>query len=181
MGYAELLVALRSMVISAAMAALALTMPLAFHAAGLGSQFLPMLLPLLINGFLSTPAWAALTGLLVPPISALATGMPPLYPPVAAVVAAEGATLGGVAALVWRLTRPRVWPALLTAVACGRALAVALTWTLAQAFELPGGVAGWAVIVHGLPGTALQLVVTPLVVRFAMRRGGPLFGDGSGS
>ena len=37
---------LRTMVVSAAMAALALTLPVAFHMVGLGSKFLPMLLPL---------------------------------------------------------------------------------------------------------------------------------------
>lgn len=165
------------MVVSAAMAALALVLPAAFHAVGLGSQFLPMLLPLLINGFLSTPFWAVLAALAAPPVSGLLTGMPPLYPPMAAVVALEGATLAGVAGLVWRLTRPRLWPALVAAVAGGRLVAVVLSWGLAELFDLPGAVAGWAVLLHGLPGVALQLVVTPVVVRYAQARGGPLFGE----
>ncbi|MGC8793429.1 MAG: ECF transporter S component [Bryobacteraceae bacterium] len=166
---------LRSMVVSAAMGALALVLPVGFHAVGLGSQFLPMLLPLLINGFLSTPLWAVLTALSVPPVSGLLTGMPPLYPPMAAVVALEGATLAGVAALAWRLVRPRLWPALLAAIVCGRLMAVVLTWALARLYHLPGMVAGWAVLLHGLPGVALQLAVTPVVVRYACSRGGPLF------
>jgi uncharacterized membrane protein YjjP (DUF1212 family) len=53
---------LRSMVMSAAMTALAPLLPMAFHAAGLGSYFLPMLLPLLLNGLLSTLPWAVLAG-----------------------------------------------------------------------------------------------------------------------
>ncbi len=166
---------LRSMVLSAAMAALALTLPVAFHAVGLGSQFLPLLLPLLLNGFLSSPGWAIFTGLLAPVASALATGMPPLYPPVALIVALEGATLGGVAAVVWRLSRPRVWPALLCAVACGRLLTLALTWALADRLRLPAALTSWAALVHGLPGVALQLGVTPVVVRLLERRRSPLF------
>ncbi len=167
---------LRSMVLSAAMAALALTLPIGFHAVGLGSQFLPMLLPLLVNGFLSSPGWAVLTGLLAPVASSLATGMPPLYPPVALIVALEGATLGGVAAVIWRVSRPRIWPALLCAVVCGRLLTLALTWALAERLRLPGALTSWAALAHGLPGVALQLSVTPLAVRLIARRRSPLFG-----
>jgi len=57
---------LRAMVISAAMAAMALTLPVAFHAVGLGSHFLTMLLPLLVNGFLVPVRWAVFTGAAVP-------------------------------------------------------------------------------------------------------------------
>ena len=57
---------LRGMVTSAAMAALGLTLPMAFHAVGLGSKFAPMLLPLMLNGFLSPIPWAVLTGAVVP-------------------------------------------------------------------------------------------------------------------
>jgi len=67
------------MVVSAAMAALALILPIAFHAVGLGSQFLPMLLPLLLNGFLVPLPWALLTGATVPIISSFMTGMPPTH------------------------------------------------------------------------------------------------------
>jgi len=166
---------MRSMVVSAVMTALALTLPVAFHAVGLGSQFLPMLLPLLVNGFLSSTGWAVLTGLAAPLISALTTGMPPLYPPLAVVVALEGAVLGGVASLVWRLTRPRIWPALLAAVASGRLVAFLITWFMAAKLQLPVALAAWGLLVHGLPGVAVQLAVTPAVVRYLERRKGPLF------
>ena len=63
---------LRSMVTSAAMGALALVLPVVFHAVGLGSRFLPMLLPLVINSYLSQRGWAVVTGALVPWISAFA-------------------------------------------------------------------------------------------------------------
>jgi len=168
---------LRSMTISAAMAALALTLPVGFHMAGLGSQFLPMLLPLLINGFLVAPGWAVLTGLAAPVASSLATGMPPLYPPVALIVALEGATLGGVAAVVRRFSRPRVWPALISAVCCGRLLSFALNWALAGRLGLPPALTSWAALLHGLPGVALQLSVTPLVVAMLEGRRSLLFAD----
>ena len=57
---------LRSMIVSAMMTALAIVLPIAFHAVGLGNKFLPMLLPLLLNGFLSTWPWAILSALIAP-------------------------------------------------------------------------------------------------------------------
>jgi hypothetical protein len=165
------------MVISAAMAALALTLPVAFHAVGLGSKFLPMLLPLLLNGFLVPMPWAVLTGAVVPPVSGLVTGMPPLYPPVALLMSCEGAMLGGIAAAVYWLTRPRIWPALVAAIVAGRAVSFALTWWLAGRFGLPPVLASGGTFIQGLPGVALQLAVVPMVVRTLSKRRGILFSD----
>jgi len=169
---------LRLLVLNALMMALALVLPPAFHATGLGSRFLPLLLPLLVNGFLSPVRWAVLTGALAPLASAAATGMPPLYPPLALVLSAEGAVLGGVAAASYLAWGRRVWPALLAAVVCGRGVAFVLSWVIAKPFGLPPVMAGVALILHGLPGVALQLAVVPLVVRAARTRGSLLLADG---
>ncbi len=155
---------LRSMVVSAAMAALALILPIAFHAVGLGSQFLPMLLPLLLNGFLVPLPWALLTGAAVPLISSLATGMPPMYPPVALQMSLEGAAIGGIASAIYGFRPKRLWPALLTAVLVSRLVGVGAMWLLARAFGLPAGFVSAAMLVKGLPGVALQIVVIPLAI-----------------
>jgi hypothetical protein len=168
---------LRGMVINSMTMALGLTLPVAFHLVGLGSKFLPMLLPLLLNGFLSPFGWAVLTGAATPLASALLTGMPPLYPPVAVVMSAEGAVLGGVASAVYGATRGRVWPALLLAIVCGRSTAVALSWLLARLFDLPPALSAGALLLQGLPGVALQLAVVPLVLRVVKSRSSLLFGD----
>jgi len=164
---------LRSMVISAALGALALVLPLVFHMIGLGSRFLPMLLPLLLNGYLSAWPWAAATGILIPWVSAFSTGMPPIYPPVAAVMCLEGATLASVAAWSRRLPLPVSLP---LAILAGRAVAFAGSWALARLFHLPPAFASAALLVQGIPGVVLQLVVVPLVLRSLKRRRG-LFAD----
>lgn len=166
---------LRAMVISAVMAAMALILPPAFHAAGLGSRFLPMFLPLLVNGFLVPFPWAVLTGVLTPLVSSLATGMPPLFPPVALTMALEGAVLGGVSAAIYQGRRSRLWWALLSAVALGRAATFASTWMLAQVFRMPPAFTSAAVILQGVPGVLLQLTVAPLVIDQLARRKGILF------
>ena len=168
---------LKTMVLSATMAALALTLPVAFHAVGLGSQFLPMLLPLLLNGFLVPLGWAVGVGLTVPWVSALATGMPPLYPPVAAVVSAEGAAMAAVANLLWRWKR-NVWVALIPAVITGRVVSFGSTWILSEIFDLPPAFAAIAKTVEGLPGVALQIAVIPAALHFLSKRRSVLLEDG---
>lgn len=160
------------MVVSAAMAALALVLPVVFHMVGLGSRFLPMLLPLLLNSFLSAWPWALGTGLAVPWISALATGMPPIYPPVAAVMSLEAAVMACCAPLTRRL--PLFWSVSLT-IFCGRLAAFGGSWALARLFGLPPAFASVGIIVQGLPGVALQLAVVPLVLKKLARREGQLF------
>jgi hypothetical protein len=162
------------------MAALALTLPIGFHAVGLGSTFLPLLLPLLLNGFLVPFRWAAATGAVVPLASAFLTGMPPLYPPIAFVMCAEGAVLGGVAAALFAWTRPRVWVPLVVAVAASRAAMVLLTWQMAGLFGLPSAFSAVASLLHGLPGTLLQLAVIPPAVAMLGARRMPLVEDRDG-
>ncbi len=170
---------LRLMVINGMLMALGLTLPVVFHAVGLGNKFLPMLLPLLLNGFLSPLGWAVLTGGATPLVSALLTGMPPLYPPVAAVMSVEGMVLAGVARVVYVATRRRLWPALVAAIVCGRLAGFGLSWIMARQFGLPPVVSSVAALLQGLPGVALQLAVVPLVLNALSKRKGLLFDDAS--
>jgi ABC-type uncharacterized transport system permease subunit len=89
----------------------------------------------------------------------------------------EGAILGGVAAALYRRGRGNLWIALIAAVALGRGSAAALSWLAAGWFHLPPVLTGVAIIVQGLPGTALQLVLTPLVIRSLGTRKGLLFDE----
>lgn len=163
------------MVISASMAAMALVLPIAFHAVGMGSKFLPMLLPLLLNGFLVPFPWAVATGALVPVLSAVTTGMPPLFPPVAFSMSIECAVMAGTAAAIYRGRPSRMWPALIAAILLSRTASLFATWLLAQTFHLPAKVVTAAALLQGLPGVLLQIVVVPLVVRQTQRRRGLLF------
>lgn len=168
------------MVASAVMAALALILPVAFHAVGLGSNFLPMLLPLLLNAFLSSTGWAVFTAVLVPWISAFATGMPPVYPPVALVMSAEAGCMALVAGIMYRVGKKRVWPALIAAIAIDRVTSFLLTLALSSRFGLPARVVAIGSFVHGLPGIALQLAVIPFVLKGLSRRRSVLFNGDDG-
>jgi hypothetical protein len=164
------------LVVSAMMAALAVTLPIGFHLVGLGSAFSPLLLPLLLNGFLVPPGWAVLTAAAAPLASAVLTGMPPFYPPMVVIVTAEAIVLAGVASGLYRWTRPRVWLPLGAAVTLGRATSLLLTWQLAGAFGLPQAFSATASLVHGLPGAVLQCTVVPAVVHLLSGRRSLLLG-----
>lgn len=166
---------LQGMVLSAVMAALGLILPMAFHAVGLGSKFMPMVLVLMLNGFISPLPWAMLTGAVVPLASAVLTGMPPLYPPFCLLMSVEMALVSGLAAVLFRLTRRRIWPALIAVIMVDRALSIALAYVLAGKFGLPPRLLSLASFAQGLPGIALQLTVIPLVVRSLSARKGILF------
>ena len=88
--------------------ALAVTLPVAFHAVGLGPTLLPMHVPVLLLAALAGPRVGSLVGLLAPGLSHLLTGMPPLTPPVAPLMTMELATYGLVMGTVRRrLVRAR--------------------------------------------------------------------------
>jgi len=165
------------MIVSALMTALAIMLPIAFHAVGLGNKFLPMLLPLLLNGFLSTWPWAILSAAIAPWLSAAFTGMPPIYPPIAFVMSCEGVVLAGVASILYRVTNRRIWPALVTAIVLSRVTGFLLMWALAAAFHLPRAVSAIAALVEGLPGVVLQLILIPIVLSGLKQRRSLLLDD----
>ena len=172
---------LRSMVVSAVLVALGIVVPMAFHAVGLGSKFMPMILVMMLNGFLLPWHWAALTGVIVPIASCLLTGMPPLYPPLSLSMSLEMALLGGMVCLLYHLTAPRIWPALIGGVVFNRVTSVLLTFYMAGWFGLPPRLFSLAYFVQGLPGIALQLSVVPLVIKTIQKRKGVLFSNGDRS
>jgi hypothetical protein len=166
---------LRGMVASATLVALGIILPIAFHTVGLGAKFMPMVLVIMLSGFLAPWPWAMLAGAVTPMASALLTGMPAVYPPFCLVMSLEMALTAGLAALLYGGSRRRLWPALLLTVLFDRTLSLALTYFLAGKFGLPPRVVSLVYFAQALIGVALQLTVIPLVVSALSRRKGILF------
>jgi hypothetical protein len=156
--------------------AAALLLPVVFHALQLGRAFMPMYLPLVALGFLVGPRVAATKAVAVPLLSAAVTGMPPLYPPIAPVMALELGLMAGCIALLCR-HRPAVnpWLVLVPVLAAGRMLNVALMYAAARLLDLPAQFVAGLSFVAGWPGIVLMLAVVPPLVR-VVRRGR---GDGA--
>ncbi|HIE04745.1 MAG TPA: ECF transporter S component [Candidatus Latescibacteria bacterium] len=152
--------------------ALGIAVPFLFHQFGIaGKVFLPMHFPVFLAGLLCGP-WAGFwVGVLSPSLSFLLTGMPP-FPFVLAMVP-ELTTYGTLSG--WLYSRgTAVVPALLGAMVLGRCVLGLAMWVLSFFLRLhisPLAFVAGAVLT-GLPGTAAQLSLIPVLVK-KLDRGHP--------
>jgi hypothetical protein len=158
----------RELALAGLFGAAALVLPFLFHLVHLGSLFLPMYLPLVTLALLVRPVPAAVTGIVTPLLAAAFTGMPPFWPPVAALMAVElGIMVAALSALRRRWPRVNVLLLLAPVLVLGRLLSVALVYLAARAMTLPAGFVAGASFLSGWPGVVLMLVVVPGIVRLA--------------
>ena len=68
---------LKDTILSSLLIATGIILPVIFHTAGLGTNFLPMHLPVLMAGLILGPKYGLITGAMTPALSSLLTGMPP--------------------------------------------------------------------------------------------------------
>ena len=148
--------------------AAALLLPVLFHLIHIGHIFMPMYLPLVTLAFFVRPGPAALTALVVPLLSGAATGMPPLYPPVALVMALELALMTGLIGTV-RLLFPRVKTLMLLipVLAIGRVAGAALYFLLAGVMGLPAKFVAGISLLSGWPGLVIMIIAIPAIVRLS--------------
>jgi riboflavin transporter FmnP len=155
--------------------ALAVVLPVGFHAFGIGGRvFLPMHFPVLLAGFLVGPYSGLAVGLMSPLISHLITGMPPTY--AVPLMSLELALYGLVAGLAYRRLRLNIYIALIVAMIVGRIMFGLGLFILGMFMELPYTATAFfstaGPIIAGLPGIIAQLVVIPIIVA-AVRRARP--------
>jgi hypothetical protein len=148
--------------------ALALALPVVFHAFRLGHVFLPMYLPILAGAFFLSWRSAAASGFAAPLLSAAVTGMPPLFPPVAIWMSFELSLMG---ALVSWLDRRRLpaWLTILTALVVGRACYAGLVFLTGRWLGLPAGAYTLISLLAGWPGMALAVIAIPAAVALVRR------------
>ncbi|MCL2626693.1 MAG: hypothetical protein FWD46_07770 [Cystobacterineae bacterium] len=152
---------------ASALAVMGLLLPPLFHSLGLGRVFLPMYLPVLVGAFILPLRWAVGVGGLTPLLSALLSGMPPWFPPVALWMALELALMAGLAHLLGRKL-PTAW-ALAPALLLGRCFYAALVFFSARLLDLPPGLLTLASWLSAWPGLVLSMLVVPASVA-ALRR-----------
>lgn len=162
----------RDLALGGLLGALAITLPMAFHALGpgMGPIFLPMYLPILALGLLASWEVALVVGCAAPLISAALTGMPPLAPPVALLMAFELGALAASASLARRI-RLDIWPAAVLAIVASRIAGTFALVTIGRALGYDKSVLAYAVLSLGIawPGILLQLTVVPGAV-YAIQR-----------
>lgn len=156
--------------------ALGILLPQAFHVFGqnAGMIFLPIQIPVLFGGILLGPYYGGVIGSIVPLLSSVLTGMPPV--PKVYFMFVELVTYGMVAG--WLIRRTNVYVSLLTAMLCGRAAyglaLVAGVQILHMQAPFLTQAAFFSGIVSGIPGMAIQILLLP-VLYLTLRRGGLTF------
>lgn len=150
---------------SALCMALGIVFPMIFHVFGAGPTFLPMHIPVLLCGLLFGWQYGAVCGVIVPLLSSICTGMPPIFP-TAVVMVFELCAYGILSGLFYQKLRWNVYPALLCAMLGGRVvsgLASAVFYGVAgKAYGFMAFVSG--AFVTALPGIAIQIVFLPVIV-----------------
>ncbi len=144
--------------------ALALFLPLLLHPFGLGVHLMPMFLPLLIAACTLRFPTALILAAGIPFLSGALTGMPPLYPPVAPLMALEGAAMVLWLSVAYRRRRWNPYLCLAAAFLLQRLVRVGFILLAGRLVELPSGWLLLPALLWGLPGAVLQTAVIPGVV-----------------
>ncbi len=155
---------LRDLIWGGLWGALALFLPLLLHTFGLGVHLMPMFLPLLIAACTLRISTALILAVFIPLLSGAVTGMPPLFPPVAPLMALEGAAMVLWLAGSYRRRKWNLYLSLAAAFVIQRLVRVGFILLAGRVVELPSG---WLIIpalLWGLPGAAIQTAVIPGVV-----------------
>jgi len=148
-------------VLSGLFLAAALVFPVFFHGLGLGSTFLPMFYPLTLAGFLVAPSLAMIVGLSAPLLSALLTGMPPFYPPIAFIMVGEALLITSSLQPLQKWFHLPPWLALLIVLILDRGALFFMVKIIARFMTLPPSMLGWASVISGLPGLVMMMIVLP--------------------
>lgn len=145
--------------------ALGLILPVLFHMVGAGSVFLPMHIPVLLCGLLFGWQYGAVCGVIVPLLSSLLTGMPPIFPTGAAMML-ELCAYGLLTGLFYRKLRWNVYPALICAMLGGRVVSGAANAVFLGMADKPYGFAAFlsGSFVQAVPGILIQIVFIPVIV-----------------
>jgi hypothetical protein len=154
---------------AALVTAAGLALPWVFHALRLGHVFLPMYLPLLAGAFVLKPRTAAAAAFATPLASAVVTGMPPFFPPIAPWMAVELGLMAPLASLLHRRRALPPWAIVAIVLLVGRLVYAALVYATGLWLNLPARVMTVASLLAGWPGMILALVAVPAAVRVLER------------
>lgn len=156
--------------------AFGILLPQAFHVFGqsAGMTFLPIQIPILLAGLVLGPLYGGIVGIMVPVLSCILTGMPPV--PKVYFMLFELSMYGIVTGLLIR--KMNVYISLLGAMLAGRILyGLALAggvYVLGIHAPFMNAAAFWGGIISGIPGMFIQIMVLPILY-MVLKRGGFTF------
>lgn len=154
-----------SLVLASLLIAVGIVSSIICHSVGIGGQvILPLHYSALLAGFILGGWWGGLVGLLLPGISTLITGMPPLIPS-AILMIPELAVYGMTAGFLRKSIG--IYPALFAALIAGRLVYGLGIWVLTPVLGLHLSVLTSITgsIIVGVPGIITQIIIIPILVK----------------
>lgn len=145
--------------------AAALVLPVVFHALGLGSEFLPMFPPIIMAGCLTALPVGLTVGIFSPLVSAVLTGMPPFFPPIAWIMAIEGAVMVLAARWLTEKMHAGARTVVILVLLADRLVLLGAVLAVATWLDLPRGVLGLVSVVRGAPGIIIMIVSLPPLIK----------------
>lgn len=175
--------AAQNLVTTALCVALGLILPfVTAHAFGVpGTILLPMHIPVLLCGLLCGRDYGAAAGLIIPVLSSLLTGMPPIFP-MLPIMGLQLMAMGYFSGLLYQRMKRNIYLSLAAGIATGL-VAYALMVQLLIMMGNPQLVSLSVVtaVVQGIPGIIIQLLLIPVLVRMVERARGQLPNKGDKS
>lgn len=160
----------KEITLSGLLLASGILLPMVFHMFSLtGPIALPMHIPVLIGGFLLSPQYAVILGIITPVLSGLLTGMPVMFP-MGIIMAFELGTYALTASLATKKFSLPVIPSLIISMIAGRLAAGLTVAALVRLFGVKMNPVMFVkgAIVTGIPGIIIQLIFIPALV-YAIR------------
>lgn len=157
---------LQQLVRAALLIAIGIILPQAFHSIkDAGNILLPMHIPVLIGGFILGPYYAMCVGVIIPILSSLFTGMPPV--PYIYVMILELVSYGLVISLLHSKLKLGIYPSLIAGMLAGRVMGIIgnyliLHVIMSAPFDIKVVAAG--LFVKGIPGIVIQMILIPVIV-----------------
>lgn len=154
--------------ISALMVALGLIIPFfTSHMFGVpGTILLPMHFPIIIGGLVCGPFYGAIIGLIVPVLSSLLTGMPPVYP-MLPLMAVQLIFMGLFSGLIAKKFNTLI--SVIGGIIGGWIAYSIMLWILIQLSGHALNMTVSSALIVGIPGIVIQLIACPLVAKFINR------------
>lgn len=149
--------------------AIGIVLPSVFHAFNLGGKvFLPMHIPVLMCGLLVGKRYGFLSGILIPLLSSILTGMPPIFP-VAVIMSIELGTYGYVAGLL--KDKMSIYFTLIVTQIIGRCMGALATFVILGFASKPFLLSTYmtSVFITALPGILIQLILIPIGIKMIQR------------
>lgn len=157
---------IREMVMSGLFITMGLVLPVMFHFFGLGKNFLPMHIPVLLAGFILSLPYAIAVGVITPVLSSVITGMPPMFP-VLPYMVFELAVYAAAANVLSKKVKLNTYLSLIISMVAGRIVAGIVVWGMIAIFgaKLPGPtVFIISAVTAGIPGIIIQLAFIPPMI-----------------